>query len=276
MKLQIDHTALASFHLWLDNVLTSENQGTGYYSGILYNINNPRNSDLNSYASPHAQWVYDQSVSGANIPTGVFINNSFNPKGTNGLKIDYNHGRVYFSSSQDNITAAFNYKEINTYITVKEDIDLLFETQWKSDSEYPIAKQGIPYDADIYPALYIKYYNSDNKPYALGGMDTTTFKYRGILITNSAYQLDSLIGILRDTQARCIPLFSAPDLPFNQFGDLKNDSFNYTGEATGNSKLHIESVIPSRLSEIVNKSIGRKVFGGYVDFECSIHRHPRA
>lgn len=275
MKLRIDHTALESFRLWTDNVLLRENEAYYNYSGGLYHIENPIISNFETYASPFAQWVYDQSVSGANIPTGVFVNGVFTPRDTNGLKLDYNHGRCYFTSGQSNVTSSFARKEINTYVTSKDEVELLFETVWTSDSEYPVQKSGIPYNKDIYPAIFIKYYGTENEPYAFGGMDETSFKYRSVILAKSAYQLDGLMGIFRDTQARTIPLFSAANLPFNYYGDLKSGNFNFTGEAVNCSKMYIDKVICSRLSESVNKQMNRGVHGGYIDFQIQIHRHPR-
>ena len=56
-----------------------------------------------TYSSPHKQWVFDESVEGAQIPSGIYNNGEFIERGDNGLILDFDDGRVILDSFLERI-----------------------------------------------------------------------------------------------------------------------------------------------------------------------------
>ncbi len=132
MKASFLNNLMSSFYLWLDHKILNDGEAFINYSGSLYEDYDPNYDGISSiYSSPFRQWVYDSSIIGANIPSGVTLNNNtFLPRGTSGLSLDFNKGRVIFDSNlvaNKNLSANFAFKEFNLYYTNEKDEQLLFE-----------------------------------------------------------------------------------------------------------------------------------------------------
>jgi len=64
----------------------------------LYNYTDIRLGDNKTvYGSPYKQWVYDNNITGATIPSGVTIDGAFTLTGTSGMAIDFDNGRLIFN-----------------------------------------------------------------------------------------------------------------------------------------------------------------------------------
>ena len=100
MKPQFQHELTTSFMLWADNhLLTKADAFTNHTSTFYPNEQDDRLSpNLVSYSSPHKQWVYDSSVEGANIPSGIYHDGIFMDRGDNGLQFDFDNGRAILDS----------------------------------------------------------------------------------------------------------------------------------------------------------------------------------
>ena len=81
MRPQFQHEATTSFALWLDNYLVRHGEAYSNKVGNLYYIEDdrlpvyPENPihGLVSYSSEYKQWVYNNDVNDAAIPSGVYI-----------------------------------------------------------------------------------------------------------------------------------------------------------------------------------------------------------
>ena len=109
MRPQFQHEATTSFALWLDNYLVRHGEAYSNKVGNLYYIEDdrlpvyPENPihGLVSYSSEYKQWVYNNDVNDAAIPSGVYIDSGagyeFCHRGHSGLAFDFDNGRVMLS-----------------------------------------------------------------------------------------------------------------------------------------------------------------------------------
>jgi hypothetical protein len=280
MKQTYIHNLMSSFYLWLDHEILSRGEAFVNYSGKLYNSSDPNFPNSSTYSSPFRQWVYDSSISGVKIPSGVFINNTFLPKNTSGLAIDYNKGRIIFNNNllnSNNITQQFSFKEFNLYYTDEREEKLLFEKAYSSVPKTNQITGGLGYLDIPYPCIFIKHRSSENNPFAFGGQDKTQTLLRCIALAPNSFLLDGLISILNDSSRKTFPLLSANDFPFNYLGDFKFNTFFDYLQLCGQiqDRIYIDRVTVSKLDEVENAKINKKVVAALIDFEVSDIRSPR-
>lgn len=256
-------------------------------SGNLYNTQDPNFPNKTIYASPYRQFVSDYSINGAFIPSGISVGNTFNPKGANGLSVDYELGRVLLdnsiSPSLQNVKCSYAYKEYNVYYTESQDDTLIFEAKYPvrpTDSLGSDAKQPLSYDQLTYPAIFIKTQYTENVPFAFGGLDESIVDVRAIFLADSPYLLDAGVSIATDMGRKYFPVLYPKDMPFNMFGDYKSNNYNYLNlcshySQTGSLMAMVSSVTISRFAPSVNKLIGNNSYGAFADFTLSYVRQPR-
>ena len=300
MKPQFQHQLITSFTLWLDNHILTKGEAFRNISNhnLMHNADNTL-ADQTVFSSAYKQWVFDSSVPNATV------NNYISGLGFpdlsrslyNDLKIDYNNGRVMYDSSNQNITSStalkvsFAVKDFNIYVTDETEEDLIIENKYNTNNRYSALTESTPVQpySPVTPAIFVSFQESQNKPFALGGLDETTTDIRCVIFAENSYQLDGALSILNDANKKTIAQIDFEDYPLNEYGDLKtgantynlsdsygNPYFNYTGlAATKNNKFFIEDVIVSKLSDRVRQKINPDLFIGFVDFEISKYRNPR-
>ena len=105
------HNVSNSFFLWLDNYLATKLQAHKTYETKFYYYNDARlGNNKVVYGSPYKQFVYDNSVPDATIPSGLTIDGTFIPTGTSGMMFDFDNGRVIFDNGVStglNITGTY-------------------------------------------------------------------------------------------------------------------------------------------------------------------------
>jgi hypothetical protein len=281
MKATYLNNLMSSFYLWIDHEILSKGDAFINHSGKLYTTEDPNFPTSKIYGSAFRQWVYDSSITGANIPSGVLINNTRVNKNVSGLAIDYNKGRVIFNNSQvntQNITTNYSLKEYNIYYTDEREEKLLFEKAYQITPKVNQITGSLNYLDVPYPCIFIKHRNSENIPFAFGGQDTTSSMLRCIILASNSFSLDGVISILNDSARKVFPLLSPSDFPFNYLGDFKLNNFNYV-ELCKNQPpynyVYIDKVTVSKLDEIDNAKINKKCVAALVDFEVSDVRTPR-
>jgi len=283
MKASYLNNLTASFYLWLDHEILSRGNAFINYSGSLYSSYDPSYEGASSvYSSPFKQWVYDSSINGANIPTGIYDNNVYTAKGTNGLSIDYNNGRIIFNNNIVNktkLTANYSLKEFNIYLTDEKEDKLLFENSYSVTPAFSQITGGLSYQEIPYPCIFIKTRNTENLPYAFGGEDRTETMIRCIVLAKDSFSLDSVISILNDSARKVFPLLNPGDFPFNYLGYFKaGNTFNYVNLCKSQPSSEytlIDKVTVSKLDESTNMYINKKVVIALVDFDVSNVRYPR-
>jgi hypothetical protein len=281
MKATYITNLMSSFYLWLDHEILTRGEAFINYSGKLYNSPDPNFPTNSVYSAPFRQWVYDSSVPNANIPSGVFVNGNYLNRGTSGLNIDFNKGRVILNSgiNSNNITTSYSLKEYNIYYTDEREEKLLFEKAYNVTPKVTQVTGGLGYLDTPYPCIFIKHRMGENIPFAFGGEESTETMIRCIVLASNSFSLDGLISILSDSARKVFPVFSSEDFPFNYFGDFKlSNNFNYSNlckNQQSNSLVYIDRVTVSKLDEIDNAKINKKCVAAIVDFELSDLRFPR-
>lgn len=284
MKASYLNNFVSSFFLWLDHEILSKGEAFTNYSGKLYESTDPA-YELNSsvYSSPFKQWVYDSSISGANIPSGIYSNGQFLVRGTSGTTIDWNHGRIIFNNNtinnNQNLTASYSFKDFNLYYTDEREDKLLFDKSYTLTPKTTRITGGLGYLEIPYPCIFIKLKTNENKPFAFGGQDTMENWIRCIILARDTFSLDSLSSILTDSARKVFPVFNADSLPFNYFGDLKTgNSYNYTNMCTtqpASNLVYIKNVSISKFGEQENLYINKRTMAAFADFELESIRQPR-
>lgn len=278
MKPQLDNILMSSMIMWMDNVLLKKGEAFENYASSFYPVTNIYNG-FYTYGLPFKQVVADGTISGANLLSGVFINNIFNTVGQSGLTgINPNNGQVYFTSDQSSNTLSGSYavKDFNIYLTSEAEEKLLFESQFQVRPKTTQNPTALAIESITYPCIFLKNNGGLNEPFALGGEDNTIIQVRAIIIASSMFSLDAACSILKDTARSYVPLIY--NIPFNNYGALNSGYYNYHS-LTCNLNLstqafYIEEVNVSKIFANLNIK-NSQIYPAFVDFTLSNIRYPR-
>jgi len=282
MKAGYLNKLISSFYLWLDNAVVSKGNAFTNYTGNLYKTEDPKYGNTSTiYGSSYKQFLYDDQIIGATVPSGIYSNGNFIPKGVSGMAIDHLNGRVIFYNNQVNLvnpTLSSSVKEFNIYYTDEKEEVLLFEKTQPVMQDIRNSGIALKYNDLPYPCIFIQTTVSENTPFAFGGQDKTSTTIRCVILAANSFQCDSLISLMNDTNKQNFPVLAPDQLPFNHLNDFKNTNFNYkhiADNAPLNTMAYIENVIVTKLGENANAKINKKTSAASVDFEISSLRYPR-
>ena len=278
MKAQLDNILMSSMIMWIDNILLTKGEAFQNYNSQFYPVTNIYNG-FYTYGLPFKQVVSDSSITGANLLSGVYVNNSFITVGQGGLSgINPNNGQVYFDSNQSANTLSGSYavKDFNIYLTSEPEEKILFESQFQVRPKTTQTATGLAIDSITYPCVFLKNNGGENQPFAFGGQDNTIMQVRAIVVSNNMFNLDAVCSILKDTARRYVPLVYNP--PFNNFGALNSGYYNYNSLTSGidlsNQAFYIEEVNISKIFANLNVK-STQIYPAFVDFTLSNIRYPR-
>jgi len=232
MTIQWDHQLLNSFRLFLDNQIQSKGGAFANTSGFLYPVSS-NIYGLTAYATPYRSLCNDLSVNGANVMTGVYLNNAFVGIGTSGLsKINHELGTVYFTGtlpSNTVISGNYGVKQFNISYSEEPDYKLLFSTKYVLNSKFNQTVSGLSSDTKIAPIIYLKPRVLENKPFAFGRIDENSIDIRAIIIADSQFSKIGVCNILKNLNLTNFPFVTST--PFNFAGDYTGLAYNYSGLA---------------------------------------------
>lgn len=282
MKPQFENILMSSMTLWFDHTLLKKGEAFSNHSSIFYPITNIYNGYY-SYGAPFKNLIRDESITGANIISGVYINNTFITTGVSGLvSINADQGQLYFDVDQSNSTISGNYavKDYGIHLTNENEERILFETKFNLNPKTIENPTGLPINAQTYPAIYLKNNGGNNEPLAFGGLDSTNINVRTIVISDSMFSMDALTSIFKDVVRTYIPLVQPNEMPFNSLNGLKT-RYNYdiltTGKAGSSSSVYIKNVYVSK--NVTNRGqyqdLNPDAISAFVDFELEAYRNPR-
>jgi len=278
MKAQLDNVLMSSMIMWMDNTILKRGEAFQNYNSQFYPITNIYNG-FYSYGLPFKQVVNDSSISGANLLSGVYVNNSFITVGQSGLTgINPFQGQVYFTGNQAGKTLSGTYavKDFNIYLTNQPEEELLFETEYKIRPKTTQNPTGLAIESITYPCIFLKNNGGTNEPFALGGQDQTMMEVRAVVLADNMFNLDAVCSLLKDTARKYVPLIN--NSPFNVFGALNSGYFNYNSLTSGinlsNDAFYITEVNISKIFANLNTK-NNQVFPAFVDFTLSNIRYPR-
>jgi len=279
MKPTFHHSLSTSFMLWADHYLLDK--GEAYYNttGQFFNYSDPRvPSSHEVFGSAYKQFVNDSSITGANIFSGAYVDSVWTPRGS-GFNIDYANGRVITTgiASSSVITGSFAVKDFNIYYVNETEEDLIVERKYKPTSSFPSSNTKVdPYDYTV-PAIFVNMETSQNDPFAFGGEDKTRTSIKAVILSDDVYKLDGVLSIFSDARNETFKILPFEADPTNEWGDLKDPPYNYTGlaAASGNGLFYIDRVFASKLSDRSKKALQTDLFVGFLDFDIYTHRFPR-
>jgi hypothetical protein len=280
MKAQLDNILMSSMIYWMDNSLLQKGEAYTNFASQFYPIKNIYNN-LYTYGLPFKQIVSDSTITGANLLSGIYINNTFITVGQSGLSgINPNQGQIYFGLDQasNQLSGRYAIKDFNLYLTSESEEEILFESQYKIRPKTSQSITGLATNAITYPAIFIKNNGSVNRPFAFGGEDQTEVEIRAIVLADTIYNLDAVMSIFRDKARTYIPLVNQLESPYNSLNSLNNGYYNYNSLCTGKigtvNSFFIESISVSKIPNFDNK-LNPDVFAGFIDFTISNIRYPR-
>ena len=279
MKAQFQHNLTSSFFMWFDNFLLTKGEAYTNKTGeFFYYDDTLIDSDYTVFGSPYKQWVSDSSIDGATVPTGVYVNGNLSGR-ADGMVLDFDNGRALAAgaSSTDTVTGSFAVKDFNIYFTNDTEDDLIIENKYVVNSRVPSGPYTYitPYD-DVAPAIFLAASTLENKPFALGGMMDTVVLMKAVVISDDPYKLDGALSIFGDSVNEVIEPIPMSGFPYTELGDLKGDSYNYTGVKegyAGETPYFVDKVRTSKLSDRARKAVANELYIGFIDFDVQQHRY---
>jgi len=281
MKPSYISNLMSSFYLWLDHELLNVGRAFTVNSGAMYPIKDNNYSDYNVYSSPFRQWVSDDSISGAIVPSGAYCDGKFLTR-ESGIIINYNKAEILVDKSlvgqPKSVSLQYTKKDFNIYYTDERDENILFENAYSLAPKFNRITGGLNESDQPIPCVFLKNTYYENKPYALGGQDKTITNIRCVILTDNMFLMDGGISIMVDSARKVFPVVDSTMLPYNYYGDFKSgDRYNYSDIAkVQNTNLaYIDRVTVTRFDEVLNNKINPKIVGAIVDFELWQARNPR-
>lgn len=285
---QYQHQLASSFTLWFDNFLLTKGQAYTNTTGEFFNYSDERLPNVYSvFGSQYKQWVTDSSIAGANIPSGIYVGNSFYGRATGANNsdaqriLDFDNGRALISGLPKNstVTGSFAVKDFNVYYSNDTEEDLIVEKKFMLNRRVASNQQPSyvePYDQAV-PAIYICNASSRNEPFAFGGMDQTITNINAVVIAENPYQLDGALSIFTDSSDEVIVNIPFEEYPYTEYGDLKSGYYNYQdlrNKYINDSKFFVERVVTSKMADKARKSLVNDLYVGFIDFNVSMMRYP--
>jgi len=229
MNIQYDARVLSSLSLLVDYKLLKIGQAYTNYSGALYPVNTKING-LYAYGTPFKQLVNDTSITGATIMSGVYLDGTFIKPGTSGFYgINHYDGIAYFTSPitnpQTRLSGNYAYKDFSVKLTDMTDYKLLFGSKYLSNQVYAQNPTGVPEDVEIFPIIYIRATDIENRPFGFAGLDDNTMHVRCVMIAEDMFSVIGVSNILKDLNLKTFTIYNT--LPFNQMGMYTGVNYNY-------------------------------------------------
>jgi len=285
MKSQFDNLVTSSMVLFLDHKICSEGSGFTNFSGEIYSINNSYFS-YNTYSLPFKQIIADCSISGANVMSGIYVNENFMKPGdslitipelpNNNLKfegINHYRGQVYFSGNPEGLVSGnYSIKDFNIYLTNKADEDILFKTQFVARPKTVQLITGLSDNSETIPCIFIKNNGGENVPFAFGGVDNTRIEIRCIVLADNLYNLDAVCSILRDSAHEFMYTVASNEVGLDNLGNFTSGCYNYNdiinSKIDSYEKLYIEQVRISKVPNFGSNTIvyNNSIFSAFIDF----------
>lgn len=286
MEPQFSNKLNSSFTLFVDHELLYTGGGYTNTSSLFYDQSSSqdRNYGYYTYSSPYQGLVYDSSITGATIPTGLYVNGTFNPVGTSGLEaINYNRGEAYFSSAPvGNVSGDFSVKDYNIELTSLPETKILFETKYQINPRNSQTLSSNNPDERTLPIIFVKPRKSNSDEIAMGGFEENEDIYRLFIFTDNQFHLDATCSVLRDTVRKHFGHLELSEMPFNSLGGLIDDSFNYRSSVDGKrgrnlSRIEEVQVIHNSQDMFQRNTdkVNIEIFTAIVDVTVSSFRYPR-
>src|SRR5210317_51621 len=285
MKPTFQHQLLSSFYLWFDSYLMRKGEAYETFTTNFYYYADERITDKVVFGSPYKQFIADESVDGAVVLESVSGDGTAISKGTSGMMVDYENGRLLFDSgfpTGTNLSGRYSVKNFNTYISNQNEEQLILEGKYETNSRYTRELTYIkPYD-QVTPAAFLSIEGVNNVPFALGGEDDSVINAKAVVFAENLYELDGILSVFADSNHTCFANIPFTGAPLNEYGDVKSDhypsGYNYTGLANNyhNDTYMIDNTTVSKFSDRARRVLEPSLYVGFIDFEIHKYRFPRS
>ena len=277
---QLPNKVTSSFYQWFDHTLITEGEGYINKTGNLYPQTDSRIGGYYKYASPHKQWVSDQSATGASIPSGIFVSNSFVPFSGNSLFPDWNNGRILSQNSlSGSLRANYCTKNFNVYLTNESEEKIVFQNKYQFNNFYSIPQSGIQPYSMVLPACFILIGGTESETYSMGSSDfqKEIMKFRVVVMGNHLEDIDSCIGLFMTKKDKCFKLLEYSDSPYNEYGGFKASfpsGYNYSSLADSKDSelVNIDLVNSSKLYAASHEFLPQGMQVAFMNFNLSYYR----
>lgn len=286
MKARFDNQVISSLVLWINHYLCGVGEAFTNHGSYLYPTNQTYGGYY-TYSSPFSQFVADYSISGANIPSGIYLNNTFVTPGQSGfVGYNYEKGSAYFSSPVPaGVKVSGNYavKDFNVVLTNEPEEKIIFEKEIKLKQRFNQSVTGLLNDELTYPVIFVKNVGRNNEPFAFGGHETSILNFSLYIFSDSRFKLDSCIGLLCDSARSLVPLFEQYEMPYDFYGKFNSGvPFNYNAVAApknaGSQTAYLSKAQQSRFSQSLfreSRQVNSEAFFDIVDLNLEKIRLPR-
>lgn len=283
MKPLYQHELLTSFYLWFEHYLMEKGEAYKTYSTDFYYYPDERVQNKVVFGSPYKQWVYDKSITAAQINPLISGDSGLITEGTNGLTYDYENGRVLFDSTYPtgaNISGTYTVKDFNVYISNQTEEALITAGKYKTNSRYGRTLTYVPPYDQATPAAFLSLGSTRNEPFAFGGYDNTITDINAVVFAEDLYQLDGVLSIFADSMDVLFGNIPFTGSPLGEYNNIKSAyptgyDYNNTASTNDGEKYIIERATVSKISDSANKKIPVDLFVGFIDFEIYKYRFPR-
>jgi len=285
MKPVFQHELLSSFYLWFDSYLLRKGEAYETFTTNFYHYSDERITDKVVFGSPYKQFVYDDSANGAVVIESLSGDGTEITKGTSGMMVDYENGRVLFDSdfaTGTNISGRYSVKNFNTYISNQNEEQLILEGKYETNSRYTRSLTYVAPYAQVTPAAFLTIENVNNQPFALGGEDNTITTAKAVVFAENVYELDGILSVFADSNKSCFANIPFTGAPLNEYGDIKSDhypnGYSYTGLANDykDDIFMIDNTTVSKFSDRARRVLEPSLYVGFIDFEIHKYRFPRS
>lgn len=219
----LDHKIISSFKEYLSYKILHDLNAYTNKTVSLTKYTPPRKfTGKEVWGSPYAQWIYDSAITGASIPSGV------SPifRGTSGLAVDFKNGRMIVNSGTP-ISGSVNVSvpDFNVYTTTSSIQKILLEGKFEYAPDLQAANQPVKPDSIIAPCIFISYNDTENKVWALGGVEQTNFTVQVAVFADNIHKMLGIQKVIRDIARNVFPI--TPVTPLNEWNDLKYGFWDY-------------------------------------------------
>lgn len=279
---QYSHSLLTSFMLWIDFKVTNDQSGFTNYSTPLYYQSDPSipSPYTTIYASPYKSWVYDSCVTGAIILSGVWTSSGNFLTRASGISIDYPGGRVLSLYDRGPVSGAYSVKDFTYILSNESETNFFLEKVFNEDKNLTYTITGNQPGVWYAPCIIFTAAQSENKPWAIGGVDESYYSTRAYILSNSNYLQEAIDSYFLDLARRYIPVANFGDYPLNSLGDIKSIytgsgwcyNNNILGKYGFSGNCYINTISNYKMSEKANKAMTYSV--SISDFLTSQVRTP--
>ena len=280
MKIQHDNIIFSSFYLFLDDKLvkTAEAVVTGKHQTFKYHSVENKPSGFNAFYSPIKQFAANHILA----PSGCTVNGTGIYQNTLGpvpMLIDHEEGRILLSTqvpTTATISGNFVEREVNLYITNDSQEEIILNKDfYESGTEQTFLESSDNEDKKRYslPAIFLTNHRSENKPFALGGVDDTKNYFKVVVAATNNFYIDSILGLLRDFAHKNFKIIDYSSFPYGSFWNIKQPPYNYNN-LIPTKYSYIDSVMAYRIKEKLSSRLGKAILFGCADITISSIRKP--